>query len=566
MTKILHIVECLTSGGGPRALIAAAKYSSGLGAFQHHIISLYPVDPTAFELAKESGIAVMVPPDRNSLLREIESSDIVHLSWWNSPKNYELLRSELPAMRLLIWFHVAGDSVPQIITPKLVDFADFALACSPYTYERPAIKNLPPEVGLEKAGMVYGAADFSRLADVELKPHDTFNIGYIGMATFVKIHRDYVSMSAAINIPNARFVVCGFIDDILRQQAQELGVAERFDFRGYVNDIKTVYEILDVFGYPLCENSYAAAELTLQEAMYAGIPPVVFPSGGIRELVVNDYTGLIVHNELEYKQAIEYLYHHPEERKRMGRNAREYARQIFGAENAAKKLNPIYEKMMQGPKRKRLWSSTPTLSLLDQPVSLQDLTNEEQNKQRFSNAEKFIESLGDAAQNFIASMNSQDIQALFSADREIASSPPVMCCPNTGGIIHYRDYYPDDGYLHLWAGLVCQHLGQHSAASSEFTAAKDLGCDHWRVNWYLAQSAEKAGDLILAKKSLNTVLQAAPEFTEAQEMSRRIGEIKIGKEDGAEKFSTQCPHCGEMLYIDHHGTWQCPRCKRDFVV
>lgn len=51
--------------------------------------------------------------------------------------------------------------------------------------------------------------------------------------------------------------------------------------------------------------------------------------------MINNYTGLVAQSESEYTQAIEYLYHHPEERLRLGRNAKEYAQQLFGAENVA---------------------------------------------------------------------------------------------------------------------------------------------------------------------------------------------------------------------------------------
>ena len=181
-------------------------------------------------------------------------------------------------------------------------------------------------------------------------------------------------------------------------------------------------------------------------------------------------------------------------------------------------------------------------------------------------AEKFIESLGDKAEDFITSINSQDTREILQAEKRIACLPRVMFCNDTGGILQYEGYYPKDVYLRLWAGLKWQQEGTYAAALSDFQSAINLGFQHWRVYWYLAQSAEKSGKMILAKKSLNNVLQAAPEFSDAQEMNRRIGEIGIGEEDEAEKFFTTCPHCGEVLYIDRKGTWQCPVCKNDFEV
>jgi hypothetical protein len=326
-------------------------------------------------------------------------------------------------------------------------------------------------------------------------------------------------MSAQINIPNVRFIVCGGgINDYLYQQAQQLGVAERFEFRGYVEDIKPVIEILDVYAYPLCEDTYAASELNLQEVMYAGVPPVVFPYGGVKRLVVNNYTGLIVHSELEYKHAIEYLYHHPEERRRLSRNAREYAQQIFGAENAAKQLNPIYERLMEWPKREREWGIVTSVSLLQQPVSLQDLIGE---AEEFPGAQAFIQSLGDTAPQFTVSLTSSSLDELFKADHEIADSS-ILLAMGEGGLLQYQAYYPDDGYLRLWSGLVKQRRGENAEAISEFAAAINLGCNHWRVAWYLAQIAEKINDFSVAQQALQDILRVVPNFVAAQNMLQRL--------------------------------------------
>ncbi|MBW4576821.1 MAG: glycosyltransferase [Aphanothece sp. CMT-3BRIN-NPC111] len=185
--------------------------------------------------------------------------------------------------------------------------------------------------------MVYDAADLARVSCVRSKAPNTFNVGYIGTVHFLKMHPNYVAMSAMIDIPDVQFIVCGREDnyDLLKQQAQKLGVTETFDFRGYVEDIKSVIETLDVFGYPLCEGNYSTAELVLQEVTYAGVPPVIFPYGSAQRTVMHNHTGLIVNTELEYKEAIEYLYRHPEEQARLGCNAKEYAQRTFGAENAA---------------------------------------------------------------------------------------------------------------------------------------------------------------------------------------------------------------------------------------
>jgi len=91
-----------------------------------------------------------------------------------------------------------------------------------------------------------------------------------------------------------------------------------------------------------------------------------------------------------------------------------------------------------------------------------------------------------------------------------------------GGIFHYRSYYANDGYLRLWSGLVLQKHRRYALAVSEFKKAIDLGCDGWRVSWYLAQAAEKIGAIALAEKAVREVIRAAPDFPQAYQMLRRL--------------------------------------------
>ncbi len=521
MLKILHIIQTLSNGGATRSMLAAAKY---LDNTQQSIVSLLPADTFGIQLAKEARMKVQEAPDKETLTRAIENADIVHIHFWNTPEMYELLQSELPAMRLLMTFHIAGDKPPQVITRELIDYADFALATGPYTYELPLIQDLPAEIKLQKTAMIYSGADFERLENLQPKPHDTFNVGYIGTIHFVKMHPNYIPMSAFIKIPNVRFIVCGGDGVQLRKQALQLGVENQFDFRGYVEDIQSVLEILDVFGYPLCEDNYSTAEQVLQEAMYAGIPSVIFSHGGAQRTVVHNYTGLIVNSELEYKEAIEYLYHYPEERARLGETAQKYAKALFGGENAAKATDGVYQRLMQQPKHKREWGITPGVSALEQTVSVFDLIRQSDEP---SGAELFIQSLGDTAPQFTISLTSPHIHELFEVEQKIALSSPLLSSKYVGGILNYRNYYPNDAYLRLWAGLVLHQQGQYADAIIEFTAAINLGCEHWRVIWYLAQAAEKANQSALAEKMVREVIRVTVrDFQPAHDMLVHLLEVK----------------------------------------
>ena len=518
--RILHVIPQVGFGGACRAMLALAKFSQKLGDFSHEVLSIHEAFPNELAFVQDSGLRVFNGPNEVDRSKLLASADIVHAHWWNHPSYATLFRSTLPPMRLAIWFHVAGDHPPQILTRKLIDFVDLAVACSPYTYEHQVFETLPPNVRASKTAMVYGAADFERLAGFAMRPHAGFHLGYVGTISFTKMHPNFVRMHAALQIPDCRVFVCGDGNtDPLRKQAEQLGALGRFEFPGYAKEVARVLEVLDVYGYPLCEDTYAASELTLQEAMFAGLPPVVFPYGGIKRLVVNDFTGLVVKSELEYQQAIEHLWRTPVERARLGTNAREYARQIFGAENAAQKINPLYARLVAIPKRVRVWGITPEEPIVAQPLTLRDVVP---SADADHGSTLFIEGLGPHARPFEVSVASRDLSELLLADAHIREASPLMRSRFAGGILHYRAAFPGDRFLRFWCGLALQSQRDHAGAMGEFRAANILGFPHWRTAFHQGSSALEVGDARVAASAIRFVLAMAPDFQDARDLAERI--------------------------------------------
>jgi FkbM family methyltransferase len=75
---------------------------------------------------------------------------------------------------------------------------------------------------------------------------------------------------------------------------------------------------------------------------------------------------------------------------------------------------------------------------------------------------------------------------------------------------------PIGGHYRLWYGLMLASQNRHAEACSEFQQAFDRGCKHWRVLWYFAQAAYKAGRSDAAEKAARAVLAIVPGFEEAQ--------------------------------------------------
>lgn len=342
--KVLHITDCLSKGGAGRGLIGVAKYSSKLGHFRHECISVKPLFDGVVSEGVTEGLVVHNAPNLEQIQSLIESADVVHWHWW---EDFPLMRVNLPRKPTIVWCAVSGEYPPNELTREVVDFADIMVITNPMTRDLPAIRSLPESERQRKVRLIFESADFDRILPLEKIHHETFNVGWIGTISSGKYNPRYIKMSSQINIPNVRFMICG--EGPQKKAATEetvhLGVQNRFQFLGYQDDMRKMFGLFDVYGFPLDEKTFAGGELNLQEAMVAGLPIVIFPYGGPKRMILHNYNGLIAYSEKEYIEAIEFLYHHPEERERLGKNARDYALREFGADKAAEKFNRLYEEL-----------------------------------------------------------------------------------------------------------------------------------------------------------------------------------------------------------------------------
>ena len=410
MIRVLHVTKLLNRAGAGRSLTTIARHLHETGRFRHAVASLVSVPERAREMVRRSGVRLLDAPPREVLLEEMERADVVQVEWWNNPQIQEMLRSRLPPCRLVLSVHVAGDAMPHVLTCGLLDRVDHCVTGCPYVERLPVVESWPKRA--TRVTNVFATTDFDRLEGLERKPHQGFNVGYVGVADFKKMHPGFVRMSARVRLPDVRFIVCGNGHlDLLESQAEALGASERFDFRGYESDIRGIFEVLDVYGYPLSSNP--GAELNVQEAMYAGVPPVVFALGGLRDSVIHDHNGLVVDSEAEYAEALEYLAHHPEERARLGENARRFAAETFGGARSAEGLAKVFEQVMCLPKRPR-----PPLGQL-------------------SGADAFADSLEETSRSM----------------EELATHANRLTLL---GMREYAQHYPGDERLEHWIGLAEQ--------------------------------------------------------------------------------------------------------------
>ena len=315
---------------------------------------------------------------------------------------------------------------------------------------------------------VHSCSGLSRVANVRKKPHSEFNVGYVGTLDFSKLHHSFVEMSAAVKIPNVKFSIYGLGNDynVICQQIQMMGSADKFHFYGYVEDIAAAFSMMDILGYPLAPHHYGTGEQVLIESLGAGVPVVVMNNGPEKIIIRHGYNGMVVNSTEEYSRCLEYLSTHPELVNKMSQNALEYAQGKFTIQTILDQFDEIYDDMIIQPRKKR--------ELL---------------KRHFTGVSGdlvyFLNSLGEHSLSYLESVTSTNMLELLEADRKIARENVPYTSDAKGTIFQYRRYFSSDSWLTFWCGLVMLEKADYEKALMYFSESIRLGFKHWRVNWYI---------------------------------------------------------------------------------
>jgi glycosyltransferase involved in cell wall biosynthesis len=440
-------------------MLTQARYAADAG-ISSHVLSLAPPTPTGLRLASQNRVPVAENDDVPALFGW---ADIVNVHFWNSPELYALLRDPLPPARLLLTMHVAGDTWPHLMTRALWDFADRVIVTSPYIFQTAFFRS---ETWAQKAALVWSTADPARVQDVLPRPHSGVSIGYIGTVDFLKLHPEFVSLCARVRVPEARFIVCGSgrAYKTLRREADSLAAPARFEWRGETEDIAVVLSGLDVFGYPLAPDNYSTAELALQEAMWARVPPVILGHGGATGTVTHGETGLTASTTGEYISFIEQLAADEALRRRLGEQAREFARVNFHPGVVVSELCRQYELLVEEPCRAREWP---------RPV-----------RRVSEGADAFLNAVGESGAPLYDAVLAGDSDAA-DADEVILAQGALLANGAGGGLLDYARYYPHDAWLAFWAGLALQGAGRPALAASCYRRAAQLAGGPKRAGRYL---------------------------------------------------------------------------------
>ena len=437
-TKILHITPHLGGGAG-RVILNYVFHCKGDQNFSHQIISLDYVNDGAKEKAKNFGLDLSENMSQQIalLLKMISEADIILIHWWNHPLLYDfLVRISLPPCRLIIWSHVSGFSAPYVLTDKILNYSDIFVFSTPLSWQSPEVLSLSP-LRQKMIKSIWSTAGVDYIKTNKNKEHKGFIIGYIGTVDYSKLHSDFLRFCRDIDIPEAKFVVCGEIKEKnIKTEAAALGIGDKIDFVGEVSDVNEYLSMFDVFGYPLNPNHYGTCDQVLAESMAAGIVPVVLANPMENLMVKDGETGLVADNPELYIDSIKKLYQDKALLARLSKNAKKYAVENFSLSSMSQSWRELFLETLSLPKSSKTWKVDFSREILPKDVFLESLGKEG------GVFKIYCEAAGEAEKT-------ESIEKI-----KLMGKRSNWKSETKGTVHHYASFFPDDEYLSAWSLLM----------------------------------------------------------------------------------------------------------------
>jgi glycosyltransferase involved in cell wall biosynthesis len=173
-------------------------------------------------------------------------------------------------------------------------------------------------------------------------------VGFVGRLEYEKGPDLFIRAAGYIHhvMPGVRFVVVGSGSMLkqLKQSCKQLRLERHVSFADWANDTSEVYAALDLLVHTSRSDG---TSLVVQEAMACGKPVVGMAVGGVREMIENEHTGMLVQKddwEELGKQVIDLL-QQPKVLKQMAAAARKRAEECFNVLNNTRQTAKLLQQL-----------------------------------------------------------------------------------------------------------------------------------------------------------------------------------------------------------------------------
>jgi glycosyltransferase involved in cell wall biosynthesis len=197
---------------------------------------------------------------------------------------------------------------------------------------------------LDEFSRVRGSAEIGRAREALGLRMDDLVIGSVTRLHESKGNSYLVDAAARVveKRPQARFCLIGEgpLRPALESQARALGLGDRFLFAGFVRDVAGALGAFDVSVFP---SLWEGTPLTVFETMAAGRPIVATDADGLRDVLVDGQSALIVpkRDAAALAERLIDLIDRPAERSRLAQGARDAARQ-YDITTFVRKMERLY--------------------------------------------------------------------------------------------------------------------------------------------------------------------------------------------------------------------------------
>lgn len=214
-------------------------------------------------------------------------------------------------------------------------------------------------IPLEKISLVPNAIDLRRFSPGEASrddaraqlglPAGSRIVAGVGRLNPQKNFALFLDIAAQLapRFPDLHFLLAGDgpEEQMLREKASALGIANRVTFSGYVGDTRLVYLAADVLLMP---SRYEGLPMTLLEAMAMGLPVVASKLDGIAEVISDGAEGFLSPSDdaALFVERTTALLADAELSSRISQNARAKIEAHFSVERMTSAVEDIYDRFL----------------------------------------------------------------------------------------------------------------------------------------------------------------------------------------------------------------------------
>lgn len=380
--NVLHLRSCRGVGGGPEKTILFSTKEVDQDSFNMHIAYLKSRDDPDFDLDKRAaamGIRTFVTIEESHkfdvgalkallrLLRETKT-DILDCHCYKSDL-YGLILRRFHPMKVITTAHGPLASfkffwsaqnwrvryVYDQIDLRILKYFDRVIMVSDTM--RSVIKRY--RVPDEKLIWIRNAIDcefFRRDPERRLEfrrsqgiPADAVVIGAVGRLNAEKDYPTFLRTAQLMLSENRDlwFTIAGGgpLEDELKRLAFTMGLADRFKFLGHFQDVRKLYDALDVY---VLSSTREGLPNTVLEAMAMEVPIVATDIDGVGEAVVHDRDALLVppQDPKRLAEAVRTILSDDALRQRLRSAARRRVEEKFSFAERMRRMEDIYREVM----------------------------------------------------------------------------------------------------------------------------------------------------------------------------------------------------------------------------